>query len=37
MRIFFTFGSIVVAAAAAMFERIFQNAVELKSEHDLTV
>jgi Protein of unknown function (DUF2975) len=32
-----TFGSIVVATAAAIFERILQNAVELKSEHDLTV
>ena len=31
------FPSIVVAAAAAMFERILQNAVDLKSEHDLTV
>ena len=37
MRIVFTFGSIVVATAAAMFERILQNAVDLKSEHDLTV
>lgn len=32
-----TFGSIVIAAAAAMFERILQNAVEIKSENDLTV
>ncbi len=31
------FPSIVVAAAAAMFERILQNAVDLKSENDLTV
>jgi hypothetical protein len=37
MRILVTFGSIVVATAAAMFERIFQNAVEIKSENDLTV
>lgn len=29
--------SIVVAATAGMFERIVQNAVELKSENDLTV
>ncbi len=29
--------SIVVATVAAMFERILQNAVDLKSEHDLTV
>jgi hypothetical protein len=31
------FHSIVVATAAAMFERILQNAVDMKSEHDLTV
>ena len=37
MRIVLSFGSIVVATAAAMFERILQNAVDLKSEHDLTV
>ncbi len=37
MRILITFPSIVVAAAAAMFERILQNAVEMKSENDLTV
>ncbi len=37
MGILITFGSIVIATAAAMFERIFQNAVELKSENDLTV
>lgn len=37
MRVFVAFGSIVVASAAAMFERILQNAVELKSENDLTV
>ena len=30
-------GSIVIATAAAMFERILQHAVEIKSEHDLTV
>src|SRR5687768_3196072 len=36
MRILITVPSIVVAAAAAMFERILQNAVELKSENDLT-
>jgi hypothetical protein len=29
--------SIVVAVVAAMFARILQNAVDLKSEHDLTV
>lgn len=37
MRILIVFPSIVVAAAAAVFERILQNAVELKSENDLTV
>jgi hypothetical protein len=37
MGILITFPSIVVAATAAMFERILQNAVDLKSEHDLTV
>ncbi len=37
MRILFTFGAIVVATAAATFERIFQNAVDIKSENDLTV
>src|SRR3954468_1016601 len=37
MGILITFGSIVIAAAAAMFERILQNAVEIKSENDLTV
>lgn len=30
------FGVTVVATAAAMFERIFQDAMDLKSEHDLT-
>ena len=32
-----TFASIVVAAAAAIFEKILQNAVDMKSENDLTV
>lgn len=32
-----TFGSIVMATAAATFERILQTAVDLKSENDLTV
>lgn len=31
------FGSIVIATAATMFERILQNAVDIKSENDLTV
>jgi len=37
MGILITFGSIVIATAAAMFERILQTAVDLKSENDLTV
>ena len=37
MRILITFPSIVVATAAAMFEKILQNAVDIKSENDLTV
>lgn len=35
--ILITFGSVVIATAAATFERILQNAVDLKSENDLTV
>ena len=34
---FASFCSIVIATAAAMFERVLQSAVELKSENDLTV
>src|SRR3990172_1102874 len=37
MRILITFGSIVIATAAAMFERVLQNAVDMKSENDLTL
>jgi len=37
MRILITFASIVVATTAAMFERILQYAVDIKSENDLTV
>jgi len=37
MRILITFGSIVIATSAAVFERILQNAVDIKSENDLTV
>jgi hypothetical protein len=37
MGILITFGSIVIATAAALFERILQNAVDIKSENDLTV
>jgi hypothetical protein len=37
MRILVAFPTIVVATAAATFQRILQNAVDLKSENDLTV
>lgn len=37
MGVFIIFVSAVVAAAAAVFERILQNAVDIKSENDLTV
>ena len=37
MRILIAFPSIVIGAAAAMFERLLQSAVEIKSENDLTV
>jgi len=37
MRILISFPAIVVATLAALFERILQNAVEIKSENDLTV
>jgi hypothetical protein len=37
MGVVIAFGSIVMATAAAMFERILQNAVDLKSENELTV
>lgn len=32
-----TFASILIGTAAAVFERVLQNAVDLKSENDLTV
>lgn len=32
-----TFAAIVIAAAVAVFERLLQNAVDIKSENDLTV
>lgn len=32
-----TFASIVVATAAAIFEKILQNATDMKSENDLTI
>ncbi|MBV9790167.1 MAG: DUF2975 domain-containing protein [Chloroflexi bacterium] len=34
---FTIFASLVIATAAALFERLLQNAVDIKSEHDLTV
>jgi hypothetical protein len=34
--ILITFGSVVIATVAVMFERILQNAVDIKSENDLT-
>jgi hypothetical protein len=37
MGVLITFGSVIMATAAATFERILQNAVDLKSENDLTV
>lgn len=37
MRILIAFPSVVIAAGAAIVERILQNAVDLKSENDLTV
>ena len=37
MRILITFASMVIATAATVFERILQNAVDIKSENDLTV
>jgi hypothetical protein len=37
MGLFLIFVSVVVATAAAVFERTLQSAVELKSENDLTV
>lgn len=35
--LFLIFGSVVIASAAAVFERLVQNALEMKSENDLTV
>ena len=37
MGILITFGSVVIATVAAMFERVLQNAVAIKSENNLTV
>lgn len=32
-----TFASVIIATAAAVFERVLQNAVDIKTENDLTV
>ena len=37
MGVFIGFVSIVIATAAAVFEKMLQNAVDIKSENDLTV
>ena len=37
MGVLITFGSVVVATAATVFEKLLQNAVDIKSENDLTV
>lgn len=37
MGIYTTFVSVVIATAVAVFERLLQNAVDIKSENDLTV
>ncbi|HEV2829855.1 MAG TPA: DUF2975 domain-containing protein [Pyrinomonadaceae bacterium] len=37
MRLLIAFPSIVIAAAAVMFEQILKDAVDIKSENDLTV
>lgn len=37
MGLLMIFVSVIVATAAAMFERVLQNAVDIKSENDLTV
>lgn len=35
--LFIMFGSVVIVAAAAVFEKMLQSAVDIKSENDLTV
>ena len=37
MGVLITFGSIVIATASAVFERLLESAVDMKSENDLTV
>jgi hypothetical protein len=37
MGLFIIIVSAIIATAAALFERVLQNAVDIKSENDLTV
>jgi hypothetical protein len=37
MGLFMIFVSAVIATAAAVFQKLLQNAVDIKSENDLTV
>ena len=37
MGLFILFASLVIATAAAVFERLLQSAVDMKSENDLTI
>lgn len=37
MGLFLIFGSVIIATAAAIFERLLQNAVDIKVENDLTI
>ena len=37
MRVLISFAAMIIATAAAVFERILQSAVDIKSENDLTV
>ncbi|MET0650712.1 MAG: DUF2975 domain-containing protein [Pyrinomonadaceae bacterium] len=37
MGVFIIFGSAVISTAAAVFERVLQNGVDIKAENDLTV
>lgn len=37
MGLFLIFGSAIIATAAAVFERLLQNAVDIKSENDFTI
>lgn len=37
MGLFLILGSVIIATAAAIFERLLQNAVDIKAENDLTI